>query len=323
MTKIMLTGLTGYVGGKLAPKLLSEGHTVHALVRDPTKVSLSQNTLKLFPGDARDLSSVSAAMEGCEAAYYLVHGLNDSSFEYQEALAAQTFAEAAQKAGVKKIIYLGALGDDSAQSPHLRSRHLTGKILALGRAKVLEFRASIVIGDGSTSTEILKLLASRLPFFIEPSNLKSHCQPIGLDDLLSYLTESLNLDPKSSQVIEIGGADSLSYVDLLKKIAGHSDLTRKSVPSGEVNLQLIGEAFEFICPEYVTVGRHLIESLTYATVLTTQTAKNLFPTIRPVSTDEALSQTEKVSSDFRALISPKHGTKVLHAWMHRLGVQAF
>ena len=312
MKKIMLTGLTGYVGGLLATQLLELGHTVQALVRDPKRVTLNHPSLKLFVGDARDADAVKAAMSGCEVGYYLIHGLNESeSFEYQECLAAQVFAESANQAGLAKIIYLGGLGDDSANSPHLRSRHLTGKILRLSRVNVTEFRASIVLGNGSASYEMLKALASRLPFFVEPTNLKSLCQPIYFEDLIQYLTQVLNQEGSESRIFEVGGSEQISYAQLLLRVARHSGLERRSISVPEIDPRVLAEAFELICPEYARVGRHLIESLTYETVVKDDSVTRAFPGVMPLGLDESLNRIGIISSDVRNLISKEHAQKIM------------
>ena len=198
--KILLTGATGYVGGLLLERLISEGYGVHVLARSPDKI-MKRTGVEVFKGDIRDADAVASAMKGCDVAYYLVHGLNShSGFEYEEARSAQVFTAAANEAKLEKIIYLGGLGEDGELSPHLRSRQLTGRILALGKTPVTEFRASIVLGRGSTSYEMMRLLAQRLPFFIDPANLRAHCQPIFQEDLFQYLLRELDRESTESRI---------------------------------------------------------------------------------------------------------------------------
>ena len=195
MEKIMLTGITGFVGQRLARALLDSGKSVRALVRDPSRIPFQHEKLEWVVGDVRDPARVEEALQGCQSAYYLVHGMQEGDgFEHEEAKAAQVFTGACRKARVGRIIYLGGLGDDSTPlSPHLRSRHLTGDILRIPGIPVIEFRASIVIGKGSTSFSIVSALVNRLPFFIEPANLTAACQPIHVDDLIAYLLRALDL----------------------------------------------------------------------------------------------------------------------------------
>jgi uncharacterized protein YbjT (DUF2867 family) len=257
-------------------------------------------------------------MKGCDTAYYLVHGLNEShSFEYEEALAAQVFTRAANESGLKSMIYLGGLGPAGELSPHLRSRFLTGEILRLGRARVIEFRASIVLGQGSTSYEILRALSSRLPFFVDPKNLRAECQPIYLEDLLRYLLGALDMEGESSRVLEIGGPDRISYPDLLLQVANHSGIHRKVIPVPDLDPRLMAEAFELVVPEYARVGRHLIESLTYPTLVEDDSASRVFPEIKPIGIQESLDAIGTLSSDLGALVSKEHTRKVLQLFVER------
>ncbi len=317
--KILLTGATGYVGSKLLVRLLEMGEQVHVLTRSPEKLKLQHPSLLVFEGDVRSPKAVTEAMRGCDSAYYLIHGLDEShSFEYQEAKSAQVFTQCSNELGLEKIIYLGGLGDADAISPHLRSRHLTGSILALGRARVLEFRASIVLGVGSTSYEIIKALVSRLPFLIDPKNLRARCQPIYWKDLIEYLALGLlDRGETSSQVIEIGGPDQVGYADLLKIVADHSSIDRKMIPVPELDPRLIAEVFEFIVPEHSRVGRHLIESLIFPTLVEDDKAQRFFPEIRPRPIQEGLDEIGKINSDLGTIVSKEHTMQVLMSLIKR------
>ena len=310
--KILLTGATGFVGRMLLERLIQLGHQVHVLSRRPEKIKTHHPLLTVFTGDVRNPHDLRLAMKDCDSAYYLIHGLEESeSFEYEEALAAQVFTQCSNELGLSKIIYLGGLGDSNALSPHLRSRHLTGQILALGRAKVLEFRASIVLGPGSTSYEIMKALVSRLPFLVDPKNLRERCQPLYWEDLMGYLVLGLEDRTPTSCVVEIGGPDQVNYVDLLKKVAQHSSLERKVIPVPELDPRLVGEVFDLIVPEYSRVGRHLIESLIYPTVKNTDLARELYPEITPCSISESLEKIGTIHSELGVMISKDHTLRVL------------
>ncbi len=312
MKKIMMTGVSGYVGNLLALRLLEEGFVIHALARNPSKVTISHPSFQVFPGDVRDAKAVSDAMKDCESAVYLVHGLGEPrSFEHHEALAAQVFTKCSNEQGIGRIVYLGGLGRAGDLSPHLRSRHLTGAILALGRAQVLEFRASIVLGEGSTSTEILKALVSRLPFLIDPANLRELCQPIHFEDMIAYLVLGLTQEVRGSRVFEIGGPDQIAYADLLGRVAAHSGMDRKMFPVPEIDPAVLGEIFELVVPEHARVGRHLIESLTYPTVVEDQSAREVFPTIAPRSLDESLNGIGRVKPELKTILTREHRIRIL------------
>ena len=308
LEKIMLTGITGFVGERLARKLLDSGKSIRALVRNPSRVTWSHPALELVAGDVRDAARVRLAMEGCTTAYYLVHGLaEDSAFEHEEAKAAQVFASAGRLSGIGRIVYLGGLGDESTPlSPHLRSRHLTGDILRIPGIPVTEFRASIVIGRGSTSFAILSSLVRRLPFFVEPRNLKAECQPIHVSDLMTYLT-----DATEDGIFEIGGPDRLTYAELLLRTAKASGLSRRLLPVPPLEVLILKEAFELICPEYSKVGGHLFESLIHPTVVTNGKAAVEFPEIRPVGVDEALRLEGGAGEEQAPLLSPAHLAEVM------------
>ncbi|NDF14228.1 NAD-dependent epimerase/dehydratase family protein [bacterium] len=319
MRKIMLTGASGYIGGLLLDRLLALGFEVQALVRNPARFRKTHPSLCVFAGDVRNPLAVREAMRGCELAYYLVHGLEEaSSFEYQEALSAQVFTEAANQAGLSRIIYLGGLGEGSGLSPHLRSRQLTGKILSLGKTPVTEFRASIVLGRGSASFEMLRLLAGRLPFFVEPRNLMALCQPIHVDDLLAYLVRASEIPASLPPLIEVGGADQLPYAELLLRVARHSGIRRRVIPVPEIDLRLLAEVFELVCPEYARLGRRLMESLSHSTLVNHPgVALAAFPAIRPVGLDRALDCIGPIQSEVLALIGPEHTKKVLRMFRDR------
>jgi uncharacterized protein YbjT (DUF2867 family) len=319
MKKIMLTGATGYIGGLLLERLLALGHPVQALVRNPAKFNKVHPLLTVYTGDIRDAAAVREASRGCEIAYYLVHGLEEpSSFEYQEALSAQVFTEVANHSELSRIFYLGGLGEGGDLSPHLRSRQLTGKILGLGRTPVTEVRASIVLGRGSASYEMLSLLAGRLPFFVQPRNLTALCQPIWVEDLLAYLTRCLEVPDTLPALIEVGGQDQLSYSDLLLKVASRSGIYRKVIPAPEIDTRILAEAFEIICPEYARLGRRLMESLSHPTVVHhAEVARQLFPSIHPVGVEQALDSIGPIQADHLALISPEHTRKVIRMFKDR------
>jgi uncharacterized protein YbjT (DUF2867 family) len=214
--KVLLTGASGYVGGRLL-RLLSEGAVpVRCLARHPEFLSARvTDTVEVVRGDVLDRESLTAAMAGVETAYYFVHSMGSSEdFEEADRRAARNFAEAAREAGVERIIYLGGLGEEEKQlSPHLRSRHEVGQLLGSTGVQVIEFRASIVLGSGSLSFEMIRALVEKLPIMITPRWVAVPAQPIAIEDLLNYLVAALHLTRRDSRVSEIGGADQVSYGD--------------------------------------------------------------------------------------------------------------
>ena len=219
---ILIAGATGYVGGELLKALLAAGYPVRCLARRPDVLRAKGLAgLEVVAGDVLDGASVHAAMAGVDTAYYLVHSMGSTqSFEEQDRTAAQNFANAARGAGVKRIIYLGGLGHNADQlSAHLRSRHEVGEILKSTGVPVIEFRASVVIGSGSLSFEMIRALVERLPVMIAPRWVSVAAQPIAIADLLSYLMAALDLPLAGNRIFEIGGSDRVSYGGLMKEYA--------------------------------------------------------------------------------------------------------
>ena len=225
--RILLTGASGYVGGRLLSLLERDGYRVRCLARNPAM--LRQRThpaTEVVAGDVLDRASLDAALTGVDAAYYLVHSMGSAgSFEEADRQAALNFGDAAKAAGVRRIVYLGGLGDDhEALSAHLRSRQEVGELLRRSGVPVLEFRASIVIGSGSLSFEMIRSLVERLPIMITPRWVKVPAQPIAIDDVLAYLMAALQLPVSECRVYEIGGADQVSYADIMRVYAKQRQL---------------------------------------------------------------------------------------------------
>ena len=187
---------------------------------------------EVVQGDVLDPESLDAALAGVDTAYYFVHSMGTRrDFEQEDRDAASNFAKAAEKAGVRKIIYLGGLGNrDENLSKHLRSRQETGDILRSSKAQVVEFRASIVIGSGSLSFELIRALVERLPVMICPRWVSVKAQPIAIEDVLAYLVEALDLPDGQSRIVEIGGPDQVSYGEIMKEYARQRGLRRLMIP---------------------------------------------------------------------------------------------
>lgn len=213
---ILLTGATGYVGGRLLPLLEERGLRVRCMTRRPEALRERVGPhSEVVPADARDEGALAAAMQGVDTAFYLIHSMGSSAdFEEEDRRAARTFAAAARRTGVRRLVYLGGLGPGERDlSKHLRSRHETGDLLRSSGVQVIELRASIIIGSGSLSFEMVRALVERLPIMVCPRWVRVLTQPIAIEDVLAYLLESIDLCATESRVFEIGGPDQVSYGD--------------------------------------------------------------------------------------------------------------
>lgn len=289
---VLLTGATGYIGGRLLRRLEEEGIRVRCLVRNPAVLAgrVAPET-EVVQGDVRDAASVERAMEGVRAAYYLVHSMASAgSFEEQDRQAARNFARAAERCGVERIIYLGGLahGDERELSSHLRSRLEVGRIFRDGAVPSIELRASIVIGSGSLSFEIVRNLTERLPVMICPRWVSMPAQPIAIGDVLEYLRRSLEIPLEGHRVFEIGGADVVSYGDLMREYARQRNLKRLMIPVPVLTPWLSSLWLGLVTPVYARVGRKLIESVRHATVVRDHSALDVFG-IRPAGVREAIA----------------------------------
>ncbi len=233
---------------------------------------------EVVPGDLLDADSLAPAFRGVETAYYLVHSMGAvGSFEQQDRLAAKNFADAARAAGVKRIIYLGGLGDDDEQlSPHLRSRHEVGEILRQSGCQVVEFRASIVIGSGSLSFELVRALVQRLPVMICPKWVSVQTQPIAIEDLLDYLVAGLDWGGTDSRIFEIGGPSQVSYGEIMQEYAKQRGLRRWFISVPVLTPRLSSLWLGLVTPVYARVGRKLVDSLRNPTVVKDFTATTEF-----------------------------------------------
>jgi uncharacterized protein YbjT (DUF2867 family) len=289
---VLLTGATGYVGGRLIPLLEREPVTLRCLARDPHKVRpLVTEPTQIVQGDVLDPLSLDKALHGVTTAYYLVHVMSGSKdFEKEDRRAATNFAQAAKKAGVRRIIYLGGLGDDNQKlSPHLRSRHEVGQILRDSGVETVEFRASLVIGTGSLSFELVKSLTNRLPIMLCPRWLTTATQPIAIDDALAYLLAARDLAPGESRIFEIGSEGVTSYGDIIREYARQKGLRRWLISVPVLTPYLSSLWLALVTPTAFEVGRHLIEGLKNPTVVRDKTALEVF-SIRPIGIREAIQR---------------------------------
>jgi uncharacterized protein YbjT (DUF2867 family) len=279
--KILVTGANGFVGSALIPRLLESGHEVTALVRSLKQVPNPNSKVKWIEGDLSSFKSL-PSLDKIDKAYFLVHGLKENSelFEYAESQVAVNFVNWIRPSGAS-IIYLGGLGPkDEKLSPHLRSRHLTGAILGCSGLGTIEFRASIVLGAGSLSFEMIKALAERLPIRPQLKLLNQQSQPIALKDLLKYLEQALEKSVSNHTIFEIGGPDVTTYGDLLDTYAELSGYKRKKIKLPEVDAKVLMKVLDYSIPEHANSGKKLIESLEFPTVVTNDDAIKAFPDLK-------------------------------------------
>ena len=290
---ILLAGGSGYVGGRLIPLLEKQGVRLRCLARSPEKMrSHVRPDTEVVQGDVLNRASLDPALQGVHTAYYLVHSMSGSKdFEKEDRQAALNFAEAAKKAGVRRIIYLGGLGDDGDPklSPHLRSRHEVGKILRESGVEAIEFRASLVIGTGSLSFDLVKSLTDRLPVMLCPQWLSTPTQPIAVDDVVAYLLAAKNVPPALSSIFEIGSPDVTTYGGMIREYARQKELRRWLISVPVLTPYLSSLWLALVTPAAFEVGRHLIEGLKNPTVIRDKRALDVFP-IRPMRIQAAIQQ---------------------------------
>jgi len=295
---VLLTGATGYVGGRLLRRLEELGCDVRCLVRRPDGLGGRARTAvaagaggstSVVVGDLLEPRTLAPAFEGVDAAYYLVHSMGSAAdFEARDRTAARNFAQAARRAGVRRVIYLGGLGRGDDLSRHLRSRHEVGQILREHGPPTLELRASIVLGSGSLSFELIRALVERLPLMITPRWVEIEAQPIAIDDLLEYLVRALALPLPGSLILEIGGADRVSYGDLMREYARQRGLRRVMLKVPFLAPGLSSLWLGLVTPLFARVGRKLIESIRHPTVVEDDSAPAVFG-LRPVGMSAAIA----------------------------------
>jgi uncharacterized protein YbjT (DUF2867 family) len=291
--RVLVTGATGYVGGRLLAALEQSGATVRCLARRPEALAgRAAVSTEVVKGDCLDPATLAPALAGVDTAYYLVHSMGSGRrFAELDAAAAEHFGQAAQAAGVRRLVYLGGLGaaERSELSEHLRSRQQTGDVLRASGVPVVELRASIVIGSGSLSYEMVRALVERLPVMVCPRWVQVRTQPIAVDDLVAYLLAARELAAGAAGVYEIGGPDVVSYRDIMLEYARQRGLRRWLVPVPLLTPRLSSLWLGLVTPLYARVGRKLIESLRNPTVLTSDRARTAFA-VRPRPLREAIAR---------------------------------
>jgi len=295
MKPILVTGATGYIGGRLVPRLIEAGQQVRVLVRDRSRLQnhpWAQSGIEIAEGDVLDPASLAAAMQGVSAAYYLVHGMQGGRvFAERDLQAARTFARQAEAARLDHIIYLGELADPVGDlSPYLRARRETGYILHSGRVPVTEFRAGMVIGSGSVLFEMVRYLAERQPAFICPRWWFTRAQPIAIRDVLAYLLAAQANPASRNQTIPIGGASRLTYADMLLGYAALRGLKRLLLATPFYLPRLSAYWVHMVTPVHWRVVLPLIEGLRSESLVYDDLAARLFPQIEPLDFDSSVWQ---------------------------------
>ena len=283
--RVLVLGSTGYVGGRLVPLLLEHGHTVRAAGRSVEKIKSRSwgDKVEAVQADMHDLKSLERALEGCDAAFYLVHSMTrpGRDFAEQERDAAYNMIEAARHANLSRIIYLGGLGEDLEDHPlskHLRSRAEVGRILRLGTARVTTLRAAQIIGSGSSSFELIRYLADRLPAMITPTWVRTRTQPIAIRNVLGYLVGCLENEATAGLTLDIGGPDILSYEELFHLYAEVAGIPRRRIlPLPFLSPRLSAFWVSMITPVPMALSRSLIDGLRNEVICRDQRIRELVP----------------------------------------------
>jgi uncharacterized protein YbjT (DUF2867 family) len=301
---ILLTGGTGYVGGRLIRPLEETGRPLRILARDPERLRPDRApgafvprvaaSTELVRADLLDAASLPSAFAGVDTAYYLVHSLGAAPAEFYELelASARNFAEAARAANVRRVIYLGGLGNaEDTLSSHLASRQDVGRLLCECGAETIEFRASVILGSGSISFEMIRGLVDRLPIMITPRWVDSVAQPVAVEDVIDYLVAALDV-PLSNrcQVYEIGGADRVSYAGMMQAYARSQGLKRLTVKVPWLTPRLSAGWLALVTPLYYRIGRHLLEGVRNETVVTSEAAARDFPEVQTMGVEAAISR---------------------------------
>ena len=306
--RIAIAGANGYVGRHLIPELLKKNYEIKALVRKKDRHT-EFTGVRYVVGDCEDGTGLNELLTGADIAYYLVHSLDSSKdIKNVEKRCAENFAQAAHKARVRRVIYLSGLGqNEEPLSVHLSSRHAVGEIFRNRLEDVVEFRASAIFGAGSTSYEMISFLVERLPVLILPKWIFNKTQPVSITDALYYLEAAADIARKLPSIIEIGGADVVSYQQMMMAYAKRRDLKRLMIAVPFLSLTLSSWWLCIITPLQARVGRHIIESLRNDTVLNSRASLELFDH-RPLSIDQMVDQA--LADETQEILSPQKD----HIW---------
>ena len=290
--KILVTGATGYIGGRLVPRLLEAGHSVRCLARNAERLAGRFSDAEIIEGDIFEERALRDACEGVDAAYYLVHSMSDSTrFAERDRDAAALFGRSAREGGVGRIVYLGGLGaDDATLSHHLASRHEVGAVLRASGVEIIEFRAAVIIGAGSVSFEMMRYLTERLPVMIAPRWVTTRSPPIAVNDVLRYLVAALDLPRGDSRIYEIGGADVVTYRDMMLRYARLRNLKRTIVMVPFFTPRLSSYWVHLVTPVPARLAQPLILGLHNEVIVRDNAARRDFPQIEPIDFTTAVAK---------------------------------
>ncbi len=295
--RVLLTGATGYIGRRLKEKLLEDENVhVRLFVRNKRKIrDKHQDRIEIYEGDTFHIESLREALEDIEVAYYLIHSMGaKGDFKELDHLSAENFLDACLKVGVKRIIYLGGLGEKQTASKHLLSRIETGEILSSkpGLVQTIWFRAGIIIGSGSASFEIIRNLVQKLPFMITPKWVHTKTQPIAVSDVLEYLSQAKDLGIKETMVVDIG-SKPMSFKEMLIKASNVMGLKRRIFAVPFLTPRLSSYWLILMTPVPYRIAKALVEGLKSETIIQNENAKKYFQSLLPISYEKAISSAIK------------------------------
>ena len=293
--RIVVMGATGYIGGLIVPRLLEAGSFVRCLVRDRARLQAQPwaSQVEVVEGDALQIDTLSPAFAGMDVLYYLVHSMGAAGradFAQQDRHAASNTALVAQEQGIGRIIYLGGLGQEgTGLSEHLASRQETGRTLAAHGVPVTEFRAAVIVGAGSLSFRMVRYLSERLPVMITPRWVSTRVQPVAEGDVVRYLVDALDVPESAGRVLEIGGADVLTYGQMIIRYARLRGLRRTLIPVPVLTPTLSAYWVDLVTPIPASIAHPLIEGLKTEVVVHDPAAREIFP-FSPVGYEEAVQR---------------------------------
>lgn len=302
---ILVTGASGHVGGRLVHELLARGYKVRIMLRGTSAMYESRWAgAEVAVADALNEERLKSALDGIDTAYYLIHSMRMGSkgFEAADIKASANFRKAAEEKDVKRIIYLGGLGDiRSSLSSHLCNRMEVAKELKKGKVQVTVLRAAVIVGKGSASYEIMQYLVKRLPVIPFPRQARNKCQPVAISDVIKYLVGALEVPDTAGKDFDIGGKDILTYVEMLKVLANLLDKRTIFIPFPFLNIRLYTYLASLLTPIPTSITRCLVEGLKNESICHDESVKKYFP-FEPISYKEAILRTMPPEKKYNASV---------------------